>query len=73
MCRIPGEILWLVYKIFVFKDIRRRANQPEPDFLAALVAGRENVAAMHKNVMGRTMFAMVDNLVDSAFRDWLPG
>jgi hypothetical protein len=68
-----AKMLWLVNKILVFEDVGRRPDQPEPDFLAALVAGRKNVAAMHKNVMCRTMFAMVNYFIDSAFRDWLPG
>jgi hypothetical protein len=73
MCRIRGEILWLVYKIFVFEDIRRRPDQPEADLFAALVAGREGVATMHQNVVCRTMLAVVNDFVDSAFRDRLPG
>ncbi len=62
--------LLLLHEVFVVEDVRRRAYQLEPDSLVALIACRKQVTAVHHNFMGGSMFAIMDDFVDTGFGDW---
>ena len=57
----------LLNKILVIEDVRRGPDQFEAHAGIALVAGREQVLAMHHHFMAGAVRAVMDDLVNSGF------
>jgi hypothetical protein len=68
-----GGWLFRFFEVGVLEDVGRSADEAEADTIAAGVALREAVAGDHDGLVSATVIALVQNLVDTGFRDGSPG
>jgi hypothetical protein len=59
-----------MHEVFIIEDIRGRANQPEADLLSTLIARGKKVFTVEDRFMSNAMALIVDDLVNTGFRDW---
>jgi hypothetical protein len=62
-----------LFEIFVLKNVRRGANQPETDFFLAGFAIRKVIAGDHHHVMSRSMLAIVNHFIDAGLPNGIAG
>src|SRR5437016_14269148 len=74
MASRPCELgVFLALEIWILKNIRRGTHQAETHPGVAGIAGRENVARQHDNVMRSAVGLIVRNFIDTSFEHDAPG
>ncbi len=65
--------LFLLFEILILEDIRRGADESEPDILIAGLAVGKSIAGDHDDLVSGSMLAVVDHLVDSGLPNDITG